>query len=310
MDSEELRKSGQKKSVISISIGSSKRDAKGSLFLGDTEIALERKGTDGDIKEATRLFQFYDGKVDAMGLGGTDLYLVAGNHRYVFAESEKLVKQVRYTPVLDGSGLKNTLERMAVRFLADNHIIDFTGKNVLLVCAVDRFGMAEALAEQNCSVLFGDIIYGLGCNIPIRSLASLRRWAAVLVPIITRLPVKWMYPTGKKQDSHISRHSEYFINSDIIAGDFLFIKRFMPPRLGGKTVITNTVTAADRLMLKDAGVETLVTTTPCLQGRSFGTNVLEAAIVAASGSKKALQPEEYEEFIKKYGILPSIEHFQ
>ena len=119
-----------------------------------------------------------------------------------------------------------------------------------------------------------------------------------------------MYPTGKKQDSHISRHSEYFINSDIIAGDFLFIKRFMPPRLGGKTVITNTVTAADRLMLKDAGVETLVTTTPCLQGRSFGTNVLEAAIVAASGSKKALQPEEYEEFIKKYGILPSIEHFQ
>ena len=94
MDSEELRKSGQKKSVISISIGSSKRDAKGSLFLGDTEVALERKGTDGDIKEAARLLKVYDGKVDAMGLGGTDLYLVAGNRRYVFAESEKLVKQL------------------------------------------------------------------------------------------------------------------------------------------------------------------------------------------------------------------------
>ena len=289
MDSEELQKSGQKKSVISISIGSSKRDAKGSLFLGETEVTLERKGTDGDIKEAARLFQFYDGKVDAMGLGGTDLYLVAGKHRYVFAESEKLIKQVRYTPVLDGSGLKNTLERMAVRYLADKRIIDFTEKSVLLVCAVDRFGMAEALAEQNCRVLFGDIIYGLGCNIPIRSLGALRRWAAVLVPIITRLPVKWMYPTGKKQESHISRHPEYFINSDIIAGDFLFIKRFMPYRLEGKTVITNTVTATDRQMLKDAGVKTLVTTTPCLQGRSFGTNVLEAAIVAVSGSKKALQ---------------------
>ena len=310
MDSEELRKSGQKKSVISISIGSSKRDAKGSLFLGDTEIALERKGTDGDIKEAARLFQFYDGKVDAMGLGGTDLYLVAGNHRYVFAESEKLVKQVRYTPVLDGSGLKNTLERMAIRYLADTRVVDFTNKNVLLVCAVDRFGMAEALTEQKCRVLFGDIIYGLGCNIQIRSLAALQRWAAVLVPIITRLPVKWMYPTGKKQDSHIIRHPEYFFNSDIIAGDFLFIKRFMPSRLEGKMIITNTVTEADRLMLKDAGVKTLVTTTPCLQGRSFGTNVLEAAIVAVSGSKKALPPEEYEAFIKKYKILPSIEYFQ
>ena len=310
MDSEAIRKSEKQKTVISISIGSSQRDARGSLLLGDTEVILERKGTDGDMDKAARLLQYYDGKSDAMGLGGTDLYLVAGNRRYVFAESAKLLKQVRYTPVLDGSGLKNTLERMAVRYLVDTHVIDFNGKNVLLVCAVDRFGMAEALAEQSCRVLFGDIIYGLGCNIPIRSLAALQRWAAVLVPIITRLPVKWMYPTGKKQDSHISRHPEYFINSDIIAGDFLFIKRFMPSRLEGKIIITNTVTAADRQMLKDAGVKMLVTTTPCLQGRSFGTNVLEAAIVAASESKKALRPEEYEAFIIKHNIMPSIEYFQ
>ncbi|MBR4909101.1 MAG: quinate 5-dehydrogenase [Acidaminococcaceae bacterium] len=310
MDSEEIQKSEKKKTVISISIGSSQRDAKGSLLLGDTEVMLERKGTDGDMDKAARLLQFYDGKVDAMGLGGTDLYLVAGDHRYVFAESERLLKQVRNTPVLDGSGLKNTLERMAIRYLADNHIVEFNHKRVLLVCAVDRFGMAEALSEQKCQVLFGDIIYGLGCNIPIRSLAALQRWAALLVPIITRLPIKWMYPTGKKQDSHVYRHPEYFTDSDIIAGDFLFIKRFMPSRLEGKTVITNTVTAADRQMLKAAGVKTLVTTTPCLQGRSFGTNVLEAAIVAASGSKTALPPEEYEEFIKKYNIMPSIERFQ
>jgi hypothetical protein len=310
MDSEAIQKSEKQKTVISISIGSSQRDAKGSLLLGDTEVLLERKGTDGDMDKAAQLLQYYDGKADAMGLGGTDLYLVAGDRRYVFAESEKLVKQVKYTPVLDGSGLKNTLERMAIRYLADTHIIDFNGKNVLLVCAVDRFGMAEALAEQNCRVLFGDIIYGLGCNIPIRSLAALRRWAAVLVPIIIKVPIKWMYPTGKKQDSHINRHPEYFMESDIIAGDFLFIKRFMPSRLEGKTIITNTVTAADRQMLKDAGVKMLVTTTPCLQGRSFGTNVLEAAIVAASESKKALRPEEYEAFIIKHNIMPSIEYFQ
>jgi hypothetical protein len=70
------------------------------------------------------------------------------------------------------------------------------------------------------------------------------------------------------------------------------------------------VTAEDRQMLKDAGIKTLVTTTPCLQGRSFGTNVLEAAIVAASGSKTALCPEEYEAYINKYSIMPSIEYFQ
>ena len=131
MDSVETKNSGKKKTVISISIGSSKRDARGSLLLGDTEVSLERKGTDGDMEKAAQLLHFYDGKVDAMGLGGTDLYLVAGNRRYVFAESAKLLKQVNDTPVLDGSGLKNTLERMAIRYLADAHVIDFNGKKAI-----------------------------------------------------------------------------------------------------------------------------------------------------------------------------------
>jgi hypothetical protein len=119
-----------------------------------------------------------------------------------------------------------------------------------------------------------------------------------------------MYPTGGKQEKHIDRHPEYFTDSDVIAGDFLFIKRFMPSELTHKIVITNTVTANDRQCLQAAGVKMLVTTTPCLQGRSFGTNVLEAAIVAAAGKNKALQPEEYEAFIREYNIMPSIEYFQ
>lgn len=310
MDRVGEQKAKKKKTVISVSLGSSKRDAKGVMTLGDTEIELERKGTDGDIRRAGELLEQYDGKADAIGLGGTDLYLVAGERRYVFAESAKLLKRVRYTPVLDGSGLKNTLERMAIRYLAENRIVDFAGKRALLVCAVDRFGMAEALVQQQSRVVFGDIIYGLGFNIPVYSLSSLNRWASVLVPVITKFPIEWMYPTGKKQEKHIDRHPEYFLESDIVAGDFLFIKRFMPARLENKVVITNTVTGEDRQKLKAAGVKILITTTPCLQGRSFGTNVLEAAIVAASGKKAALRPEEYEAFIRQYEIIPSIEHLQ
>ena len=310
MDKNNVQGAKKNKTVISISLGSSSRDAKGVLELGNTTVELVRKGTDGDIRRAEELLHFYDGKADAIGLGGTDLYLVAGKRRYVFAESARLLKQVRHTPVLDGSGLKNTLERMAVQYLADNRIVTFDGKKVLLVCAVDRFGMAEALVAQHCRTVFGDIIYGLGCNIPIYSLSSLNRWASVLVPVITKLPIKWMYPTGKKQEKHIDRHPEYFADSDIIAGDFLFIKRFMPARMDGKTIITNTVTPSDRQRLQEAGVKTLVTTTPCLQGRSFGTNVLEAAIVAASGKGEALRPEEYEALVRRYGIVPSVTHFQ
>ena len=61
MDSVETKNSGKNKTVISISIGSSKRDSRGSLLLGDTEVSLERKGTDGDMEKAAQLLHFYDG---------------------------------------------------------------------------------------------------------------------------------------------------------------------------------------------------------------------------------------------------------
>lgn len=298
------------KKVVSISLGSSQRDAVGELWLGDTRVRLERRGTDGDLEKAAELLRLYDGKVDAIGLGGTDLYIVAGTRRYEFAQSRRLLKHVTKTPVVDGSGLKNTLERSLIRRLKEEYALDLAAKKVLLVCAVDRFGMAEALEEQHCRLTFGDLIYGLGINIPVHRLETLSWLALLLVPIITRMPISWVYPTGHKQEQKTIRHAEYFRENDIIAGDFLLIRRFMPSRLEGKTIITNTVTAVDREDLRKAGVRTLITTTPLVQGRSFGTNVLEAALVAAAGSPVELTPEEYESCIRNYDLRPSIENLQ
>ena len=61
-------------------------------------------------------------------------------------------------------------------------------------------------------------------------------------------------------------------------------------------------------MLRQAGVSILITTTPCLEGRSFGTNVMEALLVALKGSNKALSAEEYLELIEQYHIESSTEY--
>ena len=59
-------------------------------------------------------------------------------------------------------------------------------------------------------------------------------------------------------------------------------------------MLTNTLTARDAAELHDRGVAQLVTTTPDFEGRSFGTNVLEAALVALSGKAWAdLSPADY-----------------
>ena len=136
-----------KKHVISISLGSSERDAQATVVLGEQELLVERRGTDGDFAKARQLMETCDGKVDAIGLGGTDLYVYAGDTRYTFRESAKLIANVKNTPVLDGSGLKNSLERRLIVKLAAEKVVDFKDKKVLLVCGVDRFGMAQALQE-------------------------------------------------------------------------------------------------------------------------------------------------------------------
>ena len=295
------------KHVLSISLGSSSRDTRLIQRILGQEFIIERRGTDGDKKLACELLKKYDGSVDAFGLGGTDLYIYAGNRRYTFSESAKIVKFARQTPIVDGSGVKNTLERKIPDILKSEHGLDLKNKKVLLVCAVDRFGLAEALDACGAEVVYGDLIYGLGVNIPLRKLSSLANLAKFVAPIITKLPIKLFYPIGSEQEKQVIRHPEYFDDNEVIAGDFHLIKRYMPDNLEGKIIITNTVTTTDLNLLKKNGVMLLVTTTPQMQGRSFGTNVLEALLVAANEGKR-LDSAEYDLLLNKLEIKPRVEY--
>jgi hypothetical protein len=296
------------KRVVSVSLGSSSRNHKvQTVFLGE-EVAIERIGTDGDRKKLVRMIQELDGSVDAFGMGGIDRYIYVNQNRYAFREAEIIARAASRTPILDGSGLKNTLERHVVERLADHPQVQLRGKKVLLVSAADRFGMAEALIEIGCSVVFGDLMFGLGMPVPIRSLAALERIAKIVAPIVTKIPIRFLYPTGNKQENVTSKFSTYYAEADVIAGDFHFIRRHLPEELWGKIILTNTVTAHDKMLLKQRGVRLLITTTPHLEGRSFGTNVMEALLVAlAGGQQGSLTDAEYRRLIEQTGMEPYIE---
>lgn len=295
------------KHVVSVSLGSSQRNGSAVHKFAGYDFCVERIGTDGDKHKAMQLIAEMDGKVDAFGLGGTDLYIYAGNRRYTFRETVAIAKAAKVTPVVDGSGIKNTLERRMVAYLNNNRGFEFRNKKTLLVCAVDRFGLADSLVTAGSHVVFGDLMFGLGLPIPIRTLRNLDRLARVIAPIITQMPIKWFYPTGKAQNEHRPKFDKYFSEAEIIAGDFHFIRRYAPDNLEGKLVITNTVTKDDEQMLRQRGVHTLVTTTPEIAGRSFGTNVLESMLVALIGPREyPVSPQEYEDMLNELHIEPRI----
>ncbi|MEM4243392.1 MAG: quinate 5-dehydrogenase, partial [Candidatus Bathyarchaeia archaeon] len=126
--------------------------------------------------------------------------------------------------------------------------------------------MAEAALQAGFRVTFGDLIYSLGIPIPLHSPRSIRLMAALLLPVLSRLPFEWLYPTGEKQDEHKPKFNKWYEWATVVAGDCHYIKRHMPLNMQGKVIVTNTTTPEDVEFFRKAGVKYLVTTTPVLEG--------------------------------------------
>ena len=298
--------------VVSVSIGSSSRNHEVDVELLGQKFNIKRVGTDGDIDKALRMIKELDGKVDAFGLGGICFCLVGPGGRESKIRSAKPFKKAAVrTPLLDGTGLKNTLERSAISYMRDEEGFDFVNKKVLMVSGVDRFGMAEALYDAGCRMIFGDLIFGLKIPIAIRSIRQFNILARVMLPVATKLPFKILYPTGSEQDVRSEgKYDKYFREADVIAGDYLYIKKYMPKDMTGKVIITNTVTASDVADLKARNATLLVTTTPEFNGRSFGTNVMEATCIALLDKEpEDVTPDDYYAILKKLGFKPRVEWF-
>jgi hypothetical protein len=297
--------------AVSVSIGSVTRDKAVEVELFGKTIQLERIGTDGDMQAAAQMFRDLDGKVGALGVGGALLGFLVDQKWYELESVKPLVRDVKITPVVDGTGLKSTLERKAASVVEP--FLQGQPRRVFQMSGVDRYGLSSGFMKLGYESIFGDLMFGLGFSIPVRNDAGLKRLANVLVPIISHIPFSWLYPTGEKQEVRTPKFTKYFEWATVISGDCHYITKYMPERMDGKIVVTNTTTPKDREIFKQAGVRLLVTTTPMLDGRSFGTNMMEAGIVTAKGyTEKVKYPskthfERMEAAVQELNLSPQLQ---
>jgi hypothetical protein len=181
------------------------------------------------------------------------------------------------------------------------------GKKVFVMTGADRWGLAHGFVQAGYECTFGDFMFSLGMNVPIHTEKQLKSLAAVVMPLAGRLPFEWVYPTGEKQEQRKPKYPKWFQWATVVAGDCHYIKRYMPDDMKGKIVVTNTTTPEDVALFKQCGVKYLVTTTPVLEGRSFGTNMMESALIAISGKKRVLTAEEYNAMLEKLGFEPTLQ---
>ena len=294
------------KRAVSVSLGSSARDKRVVVNFKGVEISIERIGTDGNVQEAQRMFAELDGQVDALGMGGADLYLRLDEREYPLYAVLKLIKDVRQTPVVDGRGLKHTLERRVWELAepALGGIPHF--RRAFVPVAVDRMGLGQAVTDVADEVIFGDLMVALGIPIPVRGIKNFRRVARVMLPFVSYFPMSMIF-YGSGGPEHEPKYQRYWEQADLIAGDFLFMRKHMPDDLAGRTIVTNTTTAENVELLRERNVRTVITTTPRFEGRSFGTNMMEAALTAYAGQGRPLSDAELNGLIDELDLRPSVQ---
>ena len=295
------------KRAVSVSLGSDIRDKSVEVELMGEQVQIERIGTNGDMEKAAQLFKELDGKVDAFGLGGTDLGVSVDDKFYALHSIKPMIRFVKETPLVDGGGLKRTLENQALPFFLDKHGDQLQEKKALVTSALDRWGQAKSFLEAEFECCFADLMFALGIPIPIRTERVLKLAAALIMPIAGRLPFEWIYPTGEKQEVREPKFVRHYQWASVIAGDCHYVKRHMPEDMTGKVVFTNTTTPQDVELFRSAGVKYLMTSTPVLDGSSFGTNMMEAAMVAVSGKGRPLTQLEIESLLKDLDFKPQIQ---
>lgn len=301
------------KKILSISVGSSSRDhTTKHVFLGQ-ECELSRQGTDGDFEKAVQRYADMDGKVDAFGVGGVEFFLRVGKKKYYFKDVSRIRRAVKISKVGDGNGVKGLLERRAFQAL-EKHLNEKENKTLkgmpaLLTTAVDRYGMGEAMVDADLDLTIGDLMFALGLPIPVKKLSTVRVMAATLLPVITRLPFTWFYALGAEQDKPPQQKwDKYYQQAQVLGGDFIQIRQYMPNDLTGKIVVTNTTTAKNVEELRKRNLHILVTVTPRLGGRSFGTNVMEATLLALMDKPQSeITDADFIDLIDGIPLQPNIE---
>ncbi|MEI6498955.1 MAG: hypothetical protein WCO23_03255 [bacterium] len=230
------------------------------------------------LKNWPEYFKRYDGQVGAFGGGGCDLGVRTGPEEKLlhFHSIVRACANIAKTPFDDGHKLKRIIEpwaiNEAIKLLEDHQ------RNCLIPVGSERWHLVLAAQKADFNVLLGDLPFSLGIGGLVPPFV-IEKLVPVMMPIVGRLPFHWLYPTGKKQLVHNpTKFKNHFDWADLIAGDYLYIDRYMPSCLEDKVIVTNTTTIENRERMFRAGLKAVITTTPTINGRSPGTNAYEALL--------------------------------
>jgi len=283
-------------------------------FLGQP-IEVRRAGCSGRLDRARALLASADGAFDAIALDGLPTQIKLGGASRPHSAGSVLPAAAATTPVVDGGGVRDALERWAI-ILADRAQPGiFSEKRVLMVPGFNHVGLAQALGRHSTAIRYADPVTHFGLpDLPgVGRPLGLDRIAPRAVELLAEFPFHRLRP--RPGVPRRPRSPGPFAWSDVLAGDIGTIRRYAPARLTGKTVVVEHAAEEDLADLAERGVSIVVTLMPALDGRgslgSCSAAVVEAVLVASRPSPELpLDEDTYLDLVADLDWAPSIRYLQ
>ncbi len=300
------------KRILAIDLGADNQ-TESVPFLGQT-IEIKRIGCGGDPARARELIAAHDGQVDAIALDGLPAQLRLGGAARPHAVGAELAAAAT-TPVVDGSGIRDGLERWAV-ILADRAQPGiFAEKRILIVPGLNHGGLAQALARRGSQLRYADpLVYFALPDLPgVGARGTLEQAAAPTLEQLQGFPFRRLHP--QPGQPKVARAAGAFDTADVLAGDIGAIRRYAPPKLDHKTIVVESATEEDVADLRQRGAGIVVSLMPALGPRGglgrWPAAVVEAVLVSLRATPTlALDENTYLDLIADIDWTPHVRYLR
>lgn len=249
-----------------------------TISLLGTELHIRHEGCNSDLVAMAARIKAWDGQVDAIALFGVTRTLHLGRERAIHKDAGIIFDVAQTTPVVDGSGVRDAIERWAIRLAAEAEPGIWSRKRVLMTPGLNHMGLSQAFTQFTDEIHYADPI--LFFNLPgaafLSSADTLSTIAGVTMSQIRELPYRLLFPQPGVPGQQ--RNPKAFQWADILAGDINAIRRYAPAQLRRKTIVCEYADDNAIEDLRQRGVSILVTTMPPTQD---GPSQLDAATFEA-----------------------------
>ena len=296
------------KKIITVTLGSSKKDFEfKTRFLGQ-EFSVQRLGADKDSSKAWELMRRQQANADAIALSDMPDHYHVGLRTVVNKESQRLMQVVTRVPVTTGASLRRLLQVRAIRYVQKELGHYFNNNLVLFLSGMRNYDMAVALSDYTRNLSFADPVFQAGSPLLLGSLEQLELYAKgkELIPDI--VPGKFLKSVLSTLKNKIVANA--VAKSHVIVGTFREIQAVSSGgNLEGKTLITSAIDDEALAFFTKHKVNLVVDVSPKLFDKVVGISTITAMILAATGKPEAeLADHDFEEIINELDIKPRLLH--